>query len=98
MRPSSGRAAGRAAYQWAAFLLRIKLRRTGCLPTIAYFHNVTRHGKLICHPLWLVAWVDAGTKAAAKNGDIVVIKHADQEMLFVLFGLYFRITTVVYGD
>jgi hypothetical protein len=48
--------------------------------------------------LWLFAWGDAGTKAAAENGDIVVIKHADQEMLFVLFGLYFRITTVVYGD
>ncbi len=48
--------------------------------------------------LWLFAWGDAGTKAAAENGDIRVIKHADQEMLFVLFGLYFRITTVVYGD
>jgi len=48
--------------------------------------------------LWLYAWGDAGTRAAAENGDISVIKHADQEMLFVLFGLYFRITTVVYGD
>jgi hypothetical protein len=48
--------------------------------------------------LWLFAWGDAGTKAAAENGDISVIKHADQEVLFVLFGLYFRVTTVVYGD
>jgi len=48
--------------------------------------------------LWLFAWGDAGTKAAAENGDISVIKHADQETLVVLFGLYFRVTTVVYGD
>lgn len=48
--------------------------------------------------LWLFAWGDAGTKAAAENGDISVIKHADQESLVVLFGLYFRVTTVVYGD
>ena len=48
--------------------------------------------------LWLFAWGDAGTKAAAENGDIRVITHADQEMLFVLFGLYFSVTTVVYGD
>jgi hypothetical protein len=48
--------------------------------------------------LWLFAWGDAGTKAAAENGDISVITHADQEMLFVLFGLYFSVTTVVYGD
>ena len=48
--------------------------------------------------LWLFAWGDAGTKAAADNGDISVIKHADQEFMAVLFGLYFRVTTVVYGD
>ena len=48
--------------------------------------------------LWLFAWGDAGTRAAAENGDITVIKHADQQMLFIVFGLYFRITTVVYGD
>jgi len=48
--------------------------------------------------LWLFAWGDAGTRAAAEDGEISIIKHADQEMLFVLFGLYFRITTVVYGD
>lgn len=48
--------------------------------------------------LWLFAWGDAGTKAAAENGDITVIKHADREIQFVLFGAYFRITTVLYGD
>ena len=48
--------------------------------------------------LWLFAWGDAGTKAAADNGNISIIKHADQEFVAVLFGLYFRVTTVVYGD
>lgn len=48
--------------------------------------------------LWLVAWGDAGTKAAADQGGIKVIRHADTEVLAVLFGLYLRTTTVVYGD
>lgn len=48
--------------------------------------------------LWLFAWGDAGTKAAAENGDITVIKHADSQIKVVLYGLYFRLTTVVYGD
>jgi len=48
--------------------------------------------------VWMVAVGDAGTQAAAKNGGISVIRHADQEVLSVLFGLYYRHTTVVYGD
>ena len=48
--------------------------------------------------LWLFAWGDAGTKAAAENGDISIITHADQEFMIVLFGIYSRYTTVVYGD
>ena len=48
--------------------------------------------------LWLFAWGDAGTKAAAENGGITVIKHADVEYYVVLLGLYTRITTVLYGD
>jgi hypothetical protein len=48
--------------------------------------------------LWLFAWGDSGTLAAAKNGGITTVKHADTELLFVLFGLYTRVTTVVYGD
>jgi hypothetical protein len=47
---------------------------------------------------WFVAWGDAGSKAAANNGGITVIKHADVEYYAVLGGLYSRITTVVYGD
>lgn len=45
----------------------------------------------------LVAWGDAGTQAAAKNGGITTLKHADQETMVILFGLYTRQTTIVYG-
>jgi hypothetical protein len=48
--------------------------------------------------LWLVAWGDAGTKAAADNGGISVIQHADSEVLLWLGGAYTRIATIVYGD
>lgn len=47
--------------------------------------------------LWLVAWGDAGTQAAARNGGITTLKHADREMFSVLLGLYYRETTIVYG-
>jgi hypothetical protein len=47
---------------------------------------------------WCASWGNAGTKAAAENGDIKVIRHADAEYFMVLLGLYSRITTVVYGD
>jgi len=48
--------------------------------------------------LWLFAWGDGGTKAAAENGGITIIRHADFQYRAVLFGLYARVTTVVYGD
>jgi hypothetical protein len=48
--------------------------------------------------LWLFAWGDAGSSAAADDGGITVIKHADTETKVILFGLYGRLTTVVYGD
>ncbi|MFH1956978.1 MAG: TRL domain-containing protein [bacterium] len=48
--------------------------------------------------LWLFAWGDAGTKAAAEDGDITVIEHADTEVFSILFGLYTRVRTVVYGN
>jgi hypothetical protein len=48
--------------------------------------------------LWLVSWGDGGTKAAAEDGGITVIRHADIETYIILFGLYAKITTVVYGD
>ena len=48
--------------------------------------------------LWLVAWGDSGTQAAAQEGGITTVLHADQEIFSVLFGLYSRQTTIVYGD
>lgn len=59
----------------------------------------TKRGQASTHSvLWLFAWGDGGTKAAAQNGDIKVIRHADTKLFFLLFGLYARVTTVVYGD
>ena len=48
--------------------------------------------------LWLFAWGDASYAAAAANGGITVMRHADQEVFNVLFGLYTRYRVVVYGD
>ena len=48
--------------------------------------------------LWLVAWGDAGVAAAAKNGDIAVINHMDKHTLAILGALYYRHTTIVYGN
>jgi hypothetical protein len=48
--------------------------------------------------LWLVAWGDSGTKAAATQGDIKTIRWADNEVKSVALGAYVRVTTVVYGD
>lgn len=48
--------------------------------------------------LYLVSWGNAGTRQAAENGNIKVIKHADRKIFSVLFGLYTKLTTVVYGD
>lgn len=48
--------------------------------------------------LYLVSWGDAGTKAAAEQGDLKQINYADRQIFSVLFGLYTRITTVVYGE
>ena len=48
--------------------------------------------------LWLVAWGDAGTQAAADQAGITTIRHADRKIYSILFGLYYKQTTVVYGD
>ena len=48
--------------------------------------------------LWLFAWGDAGAATAAKNGGITTMKHMDRELYGVLFGIYTRTTTIVYGD
>lgn len=48
--------------------------------------------------LWLVAWGDASTQAAAEDGALTTLLHADQRIFSVLFGLYSSRTTVVYGN
>ncbi len=48
--------------------------------------------------LWLFAWGDAGAAAAAKQGGVTVLTHMDREIYIVLFGLYARQITIVYGD
>jgi len=48
--------------------------------------------------LWLVAWGDAGTQAAANNGGIKMINHADTRTFIFLGPVFTRVTTVVYGD
>jgi TRL-like protein family len=48
--------------------------------------------------LWLVAWGDAGVKAAAEQGGITKINHMDMAVKTVLFGVYFRRDTIVYGE
>ena len=59
----------------------------------------TREGRASSYEvMWLVGWGNSGTRAAAENGQIKTIEFADTEILSVLFGLYSRVTTVVYGN
>ncbi len=48
--------------------------------------------------LWVAAWGDAGTQAAAQNGGITTVNHMDKEIYSIFFGIYTRMTTIVYGD
>jgi len=48
--------------------------------------------------LGLVAWGDASSAAAAKQGGITTMNHMDQELLNIVFGIYTESTTIVYGD
>jgi hypothetical protein len=48
--------------------------------------------------LWLFAWGDGGTKSAAEDGGITTITHADFEYYVYFFGIYTRVSTVVYGE
>ncbi len=66
--------------------------------------NRTTMGEKVGEASWqswlmLFAWGDAGTAAAAKNGNISVINHMDRQTTTILWGiLYFKSTTIVYGD
>lgn len=48
--------------------------------------------------LGIAAWGDAGTQAAARDGGITTINHADQESFAILGFVYTRYRTIVYGD
>jgi hypothetical protein len=48
--------------------------------------------------LWAVAWGDAGTQAAAQQGGLTQINHADQELFVIFFGVYARTRTILYGN
>ncbi len=59
----------------------------------------TKTGEASYHSvLGLIAWGDAGTQAAAEDGGIKVIRHADRQIFSILTLLYMRQTTIVYGD
>jgi hypothetical protein len=59
----------------------------------------SKRGEASYHSLlWLVAWGDAGSRAAAVDGQITTLRHMDQRTLYVLWGLYLKQTTIVYGD
>lgn len=47
--------------------------------------------------LGLIAWGDAGTQAAAEDGGITNILHADTRF-FNILGVYQKRTTIVYGN
>lgn len=48
--------------------------------------------------LWLVAWGDGGTAAAAADGAIETVTHLDVRYYSILFGLYASRTTIAYGN
>ncbi|MBP5534355.1 MAG: TRL-like family protein [Alphaproteobacteria bacterium] len=48
--------------------------------------------------LGLVAAGDCSIQAAARDGNIKTIKHADYEFTNVLFGIFTKTTVYVYGD
>ena len=47
---------------------------------------------------WIVAWGDASYAAAARNGNIKILRHADQETFQVFLGMFTRWRIIVYGD
>jgi hypothetical protein len=91
-----------------AAMLVVALLVTGCLYThvlTPYDTNLDKTvlgqktGKAYMQSvLWLFAWGDASTAAAAKQGGISTVNHMDREFLNVIFGVYTETTTIVYGD
>ena len=91
-----------------AIFLAVILVFTGC----AYVHTKTPYDQNLNETelgskvgvadayglFWLVAWGDASYAAAAKNGNIKILKHADQETKQIFFGIYSHWRVIVYGD
>ncbi len=48
--------------------------------------------------LGLVMWGDAGTQAAAQQGGLKVIHHADLHIVSILGFVYTKQTTILYGE
>jgi len=86
----------------------VMLLSTGCLYThvlTPYDTNLDKTvlgqktGRSVMYSvLWLVAWGDASSAAAAKQGGITTVNHMDREFLNIIFGVYTETTTIVYGD
>lgn len=59
----------------------------------------SRVGRARTHSImWLVAWGDGGTAAAARDGQITTVTHLDVHYYSILFGLYSSRETIAYGD
>jgi len=96
------------AFRFAAAAIMVMFLVTGCLYThvlTPYDKNLDKTvlgqktGKASMHSvLWLVAWGDASSEAAAKQGGITSLNDMDLEFLNVAFGIYTETTTIVYGD
>lgn len=96
------------AVRFAAAIVMVLFFVTGCLYThvlTPYDRNLDKTvlgqktGKATMHSvLWLVAWGDASSAAAARQGGITTLNHMDLEFLNVMFGIYTETTTIVYGD
>lgn len=94
--------------RWTILLLLVSTLVSGCVYAnvqrpLGTEYNQTELGSKVGQAssyslLWLFAWGDAGSRAAADNGHIKVIRHADIKVFSLLFGLYSEVTTVVYGD
>jgi hypothetical protein len=48
--------------------------------------------------LWMVSTGDCSVEAAMKNGGLTKVHHVDAEVRSFFFGMYTKLTTVVYGE
>jgi len=95
-------------FRFAAAAIMVMFLVTGCLYTHVLMpldRNLDktvlgqRTGKASMYSvLGLVAWGDASSAAAAKQGGITTLNHMDREFLNIVFGIYTETTTIVYGD